>query len=100
MKRGLFLQSLICLLIVSCTVQELDTPRPTLSGDDVFYSSLESSSEPDTKVYVDEKIKILWDAEDRISIFNKTTLNQQFMFTGDWRQCRLFQQSLSCFRNR
>ena len=67
---------------MSCTVQELDTPRPTLSGDDLFYSSLESSSEPDTKVYVDEKIKILWDAEDRISIFNKMTLNQEFRFEG------------------
>lgn len=83
MKRGLFLQSLICLLIVSCTIQELDTPKATLSGDDVFYSSLESSSEPDTRVYVDDKVKILWDAEDRISIFNKTTLNQQFMFMGE-----------------
>ena len=68
---------------MSCTIQELDTPKATLSGDDVFYSSLESSSEPDTRVYVDDKVKILWDAEDRISIFNKTTLNQQFMFMGE-----------------
>lgn len=83
MKKGLFLHSVIGLLAVSCSVQDLDIPSAAPSGDDVFYASLESASGPDTKVYIDEDIKILWDEGDRISIFNKTTLNQQFMFAGE-----------------
>ena len=86
MKKKLFLQSFICLLAVSCTVRELDvvTPTPTKDGDEdlVFYASLESS-EPDTRVVLDEHIKILWDPDDRISIFNESTLNQQFRFKGE-----------------
>ena len=84
MKKKLFLQSFICLLAVSCTVRELDvvTPTPNKAENMVFYAELESS-EADTKVYLDENIKILWDAGDLISIFNESTLNQQFMFDGE-----------------
>ncbi len=81
MKRGLFLQSLVCLLIVSCSVQEPDTKGVVTPGDDVFYATLESYAGPDTKVYVDEKIKMHWNEGDLISMF-KTTLNQEFRFEG------------------
>ena len=53
MKKGFVLQSLICLLAVSCSVQEIDTNDPVLAEDDVFYASLESDPKPDTKVYLD-----------------------------------------------
>ncbi len=85
MKKGFVLQSLICLLAVSCSVQEIDTNDPVLAEDDVFYASLEPDSKPDTKVYldlIDEKPKILWDEKDQISIFNKNTVNQQYEFMG------------------
>ena len=82
MKKRLFLPSFICLLAVSCTVQETEPLVPPQPKDMVFYASLESS-EPDTKVFLDEHIKILWDADDRISIFNESTLNQQFYFAGE-----------------
>jgi len=82
MKKRLFLPSFICLLAVSCTVQETETFVTPQPKDMVFYASLESS-EPDTKVFLDKNIKILWDVNDQISIFNKSTLNQQFMFDGE-----------------
>ena len=82
MKKTIFLQSFICLLAVSCTVQETETLVPPQPKDLVFYASLESS-EAETKVHLDENIKILWDVNDQISIFNESTLNQQFMFDGD-----------------
>ena len=82
MRNCFFLQSLICLLAVSCTVQELDINTPAPHQGDVFYASLESY-ESDTKVYLDDKIKILWDEEDLISIFNMTSHNQKFMFAGE-----------------
>ena len=83
MKNGFFLLSLVCLSVASCSVRELDIKTPASYGDNVFYASLESYSEPDTKVYLDDNIKILWDKEDQISIFNKTNKNQQFEFDGE-----------------
>ena len=82
MKKRLILQSFIYLLAVSCTVQETEPIAPPQPEDMVFYASLESS-EAETKVYLDENIKILWDVNDQISIFNESTLNQQFMFDGE-----------------
>ena len=83
MKKGFALQSLICLLFLSCSVHELDTMDSPVLDNDMFYASLESYSMPETKVYVDENIKILWDEDDRITIFNENTLNQQYRFLGE-----------------
>ena len=83
MKKGIFLPSLIGLLALSCTVQEIETQTPPYEpapGDDVFYASL--APESDTKVYVDEHVKTLWDENDQISIFNKNTVNQPYEFMG------------------
>ncbi len=83
MKKLFFVQALVCLLSVSCSVQEPDVKDIASPKDDVFYASLESYSDPDTKVYVDSKVKLHWDAKDLISIFNETTLNQKYQFTGN-----------------
>lgn len=83
MKKLFFLQTLICLLAMSCTVQEPDTKGIVSPKNKVFFASLESYNDPDTKVYVDKKIKLHWDADDRITVFNKTTLNQEYRFTGE-----------------
>lgn len=83
MKKGIVLPSLIGLLAVSCSVHELDVKEIPALEDNVFYASLESYSTPETKTYVNEDLNILWDAEDRISIFNRTTLNQAFLFMGE-----------------
>ncbi len=83
MKSVFFLQPLICLLVISCSVHEIDTQYMSTSSQDVFHAYLESYSEPDTRVYVNEEIKILWDAKDQISLFNKATLNQKYRFTGN-----------------
>lgn len=83
MKTPLFPLALICLLTISCSVQEPDTKDIVAPGDDVFYATLESYAGPDTKVYVDEKIKMYWNEGDLISMFNKTTLNQEYRFEGN-----------------
>lgn len=94
MKKGFVLQSLICLLAVSCSVHEMETTAPVPAEDDVFYASLESYSAPDTRVYVDVNTVVLdenektlfltfWDAEDQISIFNRNTLNKKYEFMGE-----------------
>ena len=74
-------------LIASCT-SEIDqvnsTSRGKPSGEKtVFFASTENTSSPETKVYADENLKVLWNADDRISIFNFNTYNYQYAFTGD-----------------
>ena len=76
----------LSLLFVSCALEQetyddgnviWDTDAPE------FYASVESADTEDaTKVYLDDNLKVLWNADDRISIFNKITLNQQYRFKG------------------
>ena len=82
MKRKLVLQSLICLLVVSCSVHELDTWDTLTQADMVYYVTFESYADPGTRVYVDENVKLRWDADDRISLF-RSTWNEQWRFTGN-----------------
>jgi Leucine-rich repeat (LRR) protein len=74
-------------LITSCT-SEIDqinshSRRKLSDKKTVFFASAESTSFPETKVYADENLKVLWNADDWISIFDFTTYNSQFAFTGD-----------------
>ena len=72
----------------------METTAPVPAEDDVFYASLESYSAPDTRVYVDVNTVVLdenqktlfltfWDAKDKISIFNRNTLNKKYEFLGE-----------------
>ena len=78
---------LLLLLFSSCT-SDIDQMVNGLLRNDpvrksVFHASTELPSTSGTKVYADEDMKVLWNADDRISIFNLTTYNYQFAFTGD-----------------
>lgn len=65
------------MLVASCSTQE--TP---IQNDVVFYASFEQPAEDGTRVYVNEDLHLRWTAEDLVSIFNKNTVNQRYMFTG------------------
>ena len=86
MKRLLSLTTLL-LLLASCTTeidQQLGASRAVASGEKtVFVASTEGTSSPETKVYADENLKVLWNAGDRISIFNMTTGKSVFAFSGE-----------------
>lgn len=72
---------LLAALMVSCSVQETEVPVPVTEDEDVeFYASIEGES---SRAYVDERLLVLWNADDRVSIFNKTTFNQEYAFTGN-----------------
>ena len=47
-----------------------------------FYATTEQNG-AETKVYADENLKVLWNADDRISIFNKNSYNYQYRFDGE-----------------
>ena len=88
MKRFLLLFGTL-LFVCSCTSemdQMFNGARDGVQRNRTkFYASTESrvTSSPATKVYADENMKVLWNADDRISIFNKSTYNYQYAFTGE-----------------
>lgn len=74
------------LLLVSCS-GELEPvtepqPQPKTAGDFVFYASFGDQTVPETKVFMNDSWQLRWNADDQISIFNKTADNLQFAFAG------------------
>ncbi|MBQ6959060.1 MAG: tyrosine-protein phosphatase [Bacteroidales bacterium] len=85
MKRILSFSALL-LLLVSCS-GELEPvaepqPQPKTAGDFVFYASFGDHTVPETKVFMNDSWQLRWNADDQISIFNKTADNLQFAFAG------------------
>ena len=83
----LYLFAVAALLLPLSCQKETDIVLESASGLNperitTFYATVEETS-PDTKVYADESLRLLWNADDRISIFNKSTYNYQFVFTGE-----------------
>ena len=78
----LFGQIPIVILALSCTsVEQPFVPAP--QEPEKVFARIESVTEADTKVYTDENLKVLWDGNDRISLFDQNTANRQFRFTGE-----------------
>ena len=68
-------------LVASCSIHEKDLQIPA-QDDVVFYATFERSAMPATKVYANEDLLLRWTADDRVSIFNKITYNQEYRFSG------------------
>ena len=85
MKRLLSFAATL-LLLASCTTeidQQFGSRAAAPGNKTKFQASVEACTAPDTKVYADENMKVLWNADDRISIFNMTTCNSEYAFEGD-----------------
>ena len=86
MKRFLLLAGAL-FLMVSCTDELNQMINGSQSGSarhsTLFHASTEGPAAPATKVYADENMKVLWNANDYISIFDFSTYNYQYLFTGD-----------------
>ena len=80
MKRFIIL-ALSAVLFTACSTKEKDIQTPVLN-DDVFFASFEQPSDDGTRVFANEDLLLRWTADDRVSIFNKFTYNQQYRFTG------------------
>ena len=78
----------LCLLLATtacASIQEesVNSERIKSAADEVFYATLEQSGGADaTKVYADENLKVLWNADDRITIYNRYTYGYQYAFQG------------------
>ena len=82
MKRIAFYLGITTALVASCSIQEERFETPAQKDDVIFYASFEQPSEG-TRVYVNEDLHLRWNADDRVSIFNKLTYNQQYKFLGE-----------------
>ena len=81
MKRIALYFGITVALVASCAIHEEDFKAPELD-DVIFYASFEEPSEG-TRVYANENLFLRWTADDRVSIFNKITYNQQYRFLGE-----------------
>ena len=81
MKRSIILATAI-LLLGACSTKEIDFQTP-VQDDVVFYASFEQPAKEGTRVYANEDLLLRWTADDRVSIFNKTTYNQEYKFLGE-----------------
>ncbi len=74
--------SVWCLLLFTgCTQSAID--EGVSSSQDEFYAKIEeAASGSDSRTFLDEKIRLRWTADDRITIFKKTSYNRQFKFMG------------------
>ena len=81
MKRFALFLGIAAALAASCSIQEEDFVAPQ-QDDVIFYASFEQPSEG-TRVYANDNLYLRWTADDRVSIFNKITYNQQYKFLGE-----------------
>ena len=65
--------------LASCQKAPVDTPETP--GLKTFYATI--GEDAGTKVFADEELRVLWDADDRVSIFDHYTLNEEYRFTGE-----------------
>ena len=72
---------LAIIIVVSCKVEQ-DSFIPVTSDDSVFYATIESPGDPESRVFVDNQIRVRWDAGDHVSIFNRNTFNREYAFNG------------------
>ena len=82
MKNRYLSLCLAGLLAASCSVQEMDTVNNRCSRES-FFASIESPSQTGTKAFVDDCLRVLWDENDHVSIFDKYTYNQEYQFSGE-----------------
>lgn len=73
-------------LLAACQAEQEDPvqekfPDIPQAGNEVFYGVFEDSA--DTKAYADENLHVLWNADDRVSIFVKNDVNREFRFSGE-----------------
>ena len=83
MRRIALYFGIAAALVASCSVQEKEFETVKLGSGKVFASFEQPAVEEGTRVYVNEDLYLRWNADDRISLFNKSTVNQEFVFTGE-----------------
>lgn len=77
MKRMLWM--LAALLMAGCE-QSLVEERTVASESEELYAVIEDGS--DSRTFLDDKLRLRWTADDRITVFRKEAYNREYRFTG------------------
>ena len=86
MKHRFLMLVPVLVLAYACQAERdvPDAPAVPVGEGPVFYATIESGSDDtSTRVYADENMAVLWNADDRISIFEKFTYNREYAFQGE-----------------
>ncbi len=78
MKNRFFFFCLMAVMTVSCAKEQQEVIQ-MITNDPVFHATIENAG---TRVYADNQLRVLWNADDHVSIFNKTTYNREYAFQG------------------
>lgn len=81
MKRILFILGIAIICFASCSKLENLEKNIVENPKFIAYVDNEIGSDENTKTYLDKNMKILWHAQDELSIFS-STLNEKFQFDG------------------
>lgn len=71
------------LLMAGCSQNATDQVTPPITSEEghIFHATIEDGEE--SRVYLDSKIRILWNEGDLITLFEGTTRNKQYIFLGE-----------------
>ena len=72
---------LFAIALAGCSSQSEEMNQS--SAYEKFYASIESDMKPDTRVSADADYHVLWNADDRISIFKYDSINMEYRFDGN-----------------
>ena len=81
--KKFFLIAAASFALFACSKQDTLQQVKDDEGTKVFYATTEGAGIAGTKVYADSKLRLLWNADDRITVFDRLTLNVQYRFTGE-----------------
>ena len=83
MKKYLWIIPL-ALLVSACSIEEpSDSVENNLYPSEVSARIDDNYADPEARAYVDADLKVLWENDDRISLFNKYTYNKEYRFSGN-----------------
>ena len=81
---ALVLMAAACTDIIDSAFDGLRRLAQTDQDGTVFYATIEGSADStSTKVFADDQLRVLWNKNDNISIFNKNTGNLLYVFAGE-----------------
>lgn len=68
-------------LLLACQARETNAPEGNIR--EIYHAETEGADSPETRVSMDAAYRAFWNADDRISVFARTTQNRQCRFLGE-----------------
>lgn len=83
MRHSYLLFGLLSLVAVSCSMTEIDVPDRT-STEKSYYIVVDDQPDGErTRTFVNEELSVVWNHDDRFTLFDNFVLGDEWVFTGD-----------------